>query len=161
MCCGQAMSLLQQSGMGDAAVSAVAGGQTSGLFMPVESRGASGPVKYCSVSLPDRQPFAAHESEIVERLFIVSTPESFPQSFLEDAFCRFGNMIGAYFMPGLCGAPLTSFKSDSTQPLTPYSTPSRIDHAVYNQDDCTLNIDVGVITMPRQHVVLSGHFLNE
>jgi len=96
------MSLLQQSGMGDAAVSAVAGGQTSGLFMPVESTGgAGGPVKYCSVSLPDRQPFAPHDSEIVERLFVVSTPESFPQSFLEDAFCRFGNMIGAFFMPGM------------------------------------------------------------
>jgi len=94
------MSLLQQSGMGDAAVSAVAGGQNSGLFNPVASSGPGGTVKYCSVSLPDRQPFAPHESEIVERLFIVSTPDSFPQSFLEDCFCRFGNMIGAFFMPG-------------------------------------------------------------
>jgi len=94
------MSLLQQSGMGDAAVSAVAGGHNSGLFKPVASTGSSGTVKYCSVSLPDRQPFAPHESEIVERLFIVSTPDAFPQSFLEDCFCRFGNMIGAYFMPG-------------------------------------------------------------
>ena len=96
------MSLLQQSGMGDAAVSAVAGGQTSGLFKPVASTGTggTGTVKYCSVSLPDREPIAPHDSDIVERLFIVSTPEPFPQSFLEDCFCRFGNMIGAYFMPG-------------------------------------------------------------
>jgi len=98
----QAMTLLQQSGMGDAAVSAVAGGQNSGLFNPVASSGPGGQVKYCSVVLPDRQPFAPHDSEIVERLFIVSTPDAFPQSFLEDCFCRFGNMIGAFFMPGQC-----------------------------------------------------------
>jgi len=94
------MSLLQQSGMGEAAVSAVAGGQNSSLFKPVASSAAGGTVKYCSVSLPDRQPFAHHDSDVVERLFIVSTPDHFPQSFLEDAFCRFGNMIGAFFMPG-------------------------------------------------------------
>ena len=99
------MTLLQQSGMGEAAVSAVAGGQNSGVFNPVASKGATGQVKYCSVSLPDRQPFAPHNSEVVERLFIVSTPDPFPQSFLEDCFCRFGNMIGAFFMPGKYSQP--------------------------------------------------------
>jgi hypothetical protein len=55
---------------------------------------------YCSVELPDRKPFASRDSAIADRLFIVSQPDSFSDEILEDLFCRFGNMIGAYFMPG-------------------------------------------------------------
>jgi hypothetical protein len=56
--------------------------------------------KYCSIRLPPRKPFAMKDSSIVERLFIVSQPDTFPEHILQDAFARFGNLIDAYFMPG-------------------------------------------------------------
>jgi hypothetical protein len=55
---------------------------------------------FCSVALPDRRPFASRDVPVAERLFIVAHPDTFDNDILEDVFCRFGNMIGAYFMPG-------------------------------------------------------------
>lgn len=103
------MLLLQQTGLGAAATDDMAwglGGSGSSMGMSHGGGYGSGPygdggqVKYCNVSLPDRQPLAPKDSEIAERLFIVSVPEAFPSSFLEDCFCRFGNLITAFFMPG-------------------------------------------------------------
>jgi len=63
-------------------------------------------VRYTKVSLPSVKPLAPKDSPVKERLFIVIAPETVPDHVLEDCFCRFGNMISAYFMPGesLCGA---------------------------------------------------------
>ena len=63
--------------------------------------GGSERQKLCSVPLPDRRPFAPCDAPIAERLFIVANPDTFDNDILEDVFCRFGNLIGAYFMPGL------------------------------------------------------------
>ena len=57
-------------------------------------------VHYCNVTLPARKPYASRDSPLAERLFIVSSPNRFDESVLEDTMCRFGNFISAYFMPG-------------------------------------------------------------
>jgi len=59
-----------------------------------------GTARYCSVALPDKQPMAPRDSTIARRVFIVSHPERFTDEVLRDAFCRFGNLIDAYFVPG-------------------------------------------------------------
>ena len=56
--------------------------------------------QYCSVALPEKQPMMSRDSAIARRVFIVSHPERFPDDVLRDAFCRFGNLIDAYFVPG-------------------------------------------------------------
>lgn len=38
--------------------------------------------------------------DTVERLFVVSQPNSFPDEIMQDAFCRFGGLIDAHFMNG-------------------------------------------------------------
>ena len=53
----------------------------------------------CSVPLPDKQPILPRDTPVAQRLFIVSH-EPFDEHILEDVFCRFGNLIGAYFMRG-------------------------------------------------------------
>ena len=58
-------------------------------------------VRYCNIPLPETKPLASRESVCVERLFIVSQPDSFDEDILQDCFCRFGNLIDVYFMPGL------------------------------------------------------------
>ena len=92
--CPQATSVLQQAGLsapGGAAPSGGSGGS-----------GGSGDVRvrYCNVSLPEKQPLSPRDSPIEMRLFIVSQPTAFPERVLQDAFCRFGGLIDAYFMPG-------------------------------------------------------------
>ena len=57
-------------------------------------------VRYCNIPLPHTQPFSPRESRVVERLFIVSQPDAFPDHILQDCLCRFGNLIDAYFMGG-------------------------------------------------------------
>ena len=56
-------------------------------------------VRYCSTLLPEKQPLLARDTAVAERLFIVSQPENFSEQVLVDCFCRFGNLIDAYFMP--------------------------------------------------------------
>lgn len=56
--------------------------------------------RYTKVALPSPKPLAPKESLVAERLFIVIAPDIVPDYILEDCFCRFGNMISAYFMPG-------------------------------------------------------------
>ena len=65
--------------------------------------GASGDVRvrYCNVALPEQKALASRDSPMEQRLFIVSQPERFDESILKDSFCRFGNLIDAYFMPGM------------------------------------------------------------
>ena len=65
--------------------------------------GASGGdvrVRYCNISLPEKKAFASRDSDVEQRLFIVSMPEGFQERILKDAFCRFGNLIDAFFVPG-------------------------------------------------------------
>jgi hypothetical protein len=103
------MLLLQQTGLPASATADMAwglGGSSSSAggrdsYVSPSAYGDNGQPRYCSVPLPDRQPFAPKDSDVAERLFIVSVPEAFPASFLEDCFCRFGNLINAYFMPGM------------------------------------------------------------
>lgn len=56
--------------------------------------------RYTKVALPSQKPLAPKDSLVQERLFIVIAPDTVPDYILEDCFCRFGNMISAYFMPG-------------------------------------------------------------
>ena len=64
------------------------------------SQPQDGTARYCSVALPDKQAMAPRDSTIARRVFIVSHPERFTDEVLRDAFCRFGNLIDAYFVPG-------------------------------------------------------------
>lgn len=104
----QAMIILQQTGLAPSATADLAwglGDSAGGDYKGYGSAGGSyfgetSQARYCNVPLPERQPLAPKDSEIAERLFIVAVPEAFPSTFLEDCFCRFGNLIDAFFMPG-------------------------------------------------------------
>jgi hypothetical protein len=84
--------------------SAIGGQGSHGYASQTSAYGAGGADRsarsFCSVPLPDRRQFAPRDAPIAERLFIVAHPDTFDNDVLEDVFCRFGNMIGAYFMPG-------------------------------------------------------------
>ncbi|XP_033120899.1 RNA-binding protein 45-like [Anneissia japonica] len=54
----------------------------------------------CSVPLPSTQPLLAHDCEVTQRLFIVCNPRGVPDYILKDVFCRFGNLIDCYMLPG-------------------------------------------------------------
>lgn len=58
-----------------------------------------GRVRYTNVPLPDKQPLEHVDAPVAERLFIVSQPEGFDNSILQDCLSRFGGLIDAYFMP--------------------------------------------------------------
>uniref|UniRef100_UPI00398E72B6 RNA-binding protein 45 n=1 Tax=Pristiophorus japonicus TaxID=55135 RepID=UPI00398E72B6 len=51
-------------------------------------------------SVPASQNFAASDSTVRERLFVVFNPTVLPLDVLEDLFCRFGNLIEVYLVPG-------------------------------------------------------------
>ncbi|KAK2142014.1 hypothetical protein LSH36_1005g00011 [Paralvinella palmiformis] len=57
-------------------------------------------VRFCNVPLPLTKPFAHRDSAVAERLFLVSQPDPFSTKYLHDVFCRFGDLIDAYFVPG-------------------------------------------------------------
>lgn len=90
----KASAVLQQAGVG------VGGFVTPGTAMLGSPVGDKQYVRYTKVSLPGVKPLAPKDSPVKERLFIVIAPETVPDHVLEDCFCRFGNMISAYFMPG-------------------------------------------------------------
>ncbi|XP_069791917.1 RNA-binding protein 45 isoform X2 [Narcine bancroftii] len=50
--------------------------------------------------VPPPQNFAASDSVVRERLFVVFHPNVLPLDVLEDLFCRFGNLIEVYLVPG-------------------------------------------------------------
>jgi hypothetical protein len=56
---------------------------------------------YCNFNVPHPQPLAPKDAPMAERLFIVSQPDPIPENCLCDLFCRFGNLIDAYFLPGI------------------------------------------------------------
>ena len=96
--------MLQQAGLANVMGAPMAGMSPSPVANPMASQTTTisqeGTAHYCSVALPDRQPTASRDSPIARRVFIVSHPERFSDDVLRDAFCRFGNLIDAYFVPG-------------------------------------------------------------
>ena len=57
-------------------------------------------VSYCDMSLPPTKPLAQQDAMCEERLFIVCQPKPIRQEILQDALCRFGNLIEVYLNPG-------------------------------------------------------------
>ncbi|XP_053601980.1 RNA-binding protein 45-like [Plodia interpunctella] len=53
----------------------------------------------CSVTLPPPQPMANSDSRIAQRCFIVCKPHPPPITVLQDAFCRFGDLINVCTIP--------------------------------------------------------------
>ncbi|KAI0231772.1 RNA-binding protein 45 [Lamellibrachia satsuma] len=100
----KATAVLQQAGLANVMGAPMAGMSPSPVANPMASQATTisqeGTAHYCSVALPDRQPTASRDSPIARRVFIVSHPERFSDDVLRDAFCRFGNLIDAYFVPG-------------------------------------------------------------
>lgn len=59
---------------------------------------------HISVKLPPAQPMASIDAEVAKRCFIVCGPPVPPIYAMKDAFCRFGNLIDVYMLPGKnCG----------------------------------------------------------
>ncbi|CAD5120478.1 DgyrCDS9044 [Dimorphilus gyrociliatus] len=56
-------------------------------------------VRYCTFPVPDVRDIVS-QMECKTRLFIVSKPSSFDNSIMKNLFCRYGNLIDAYFLPG-------------------------------------------------------------
>lgn len=57
-------------------------------------------VPYCSIPLPQPKQMLPEDSEVAQRLFIVCQPSGIPDKVLRDAFCRMGNLIDVYLLPG-------------------------------------------------------------
>lgn len=56
------------------------------------------------MKLPPAQPMASIDAEVAKRCFIVCGPPVPPIYTMKDAFCRFGNLIDVYMLPGKnCG----------------------------------------------------------
>lgn len=56
------------------------------------------------VKLPPVQPMASIDADVAKRCFIVCGPPVPPIYAMKDAFCRFGNLIDVYMLPGKnCG----------------------------------------------------------
>ncbi|XP_017875367.1 RNA-binding protein 45 [Ceratina calcarata] len=56
------------------------------------------------LKLPPVQPMASIDAEVAKRCFIVCGPPVPPIYAMKDAFCRFGNLIDVYMLPGKnCG----------------------------------------------------------
>jgi hypothetical protein len=54
--------------------------------------------------LPPLQPMASIDADVVKRCFIVCGPPVPSIYAMKDAFCRFGNLIDVYMLPGKnCG----------------------------------------------------------
>lgn len=57
-----------------------------------------------SLKLPPIQPMASIDADVEKRCFIVCGPPIPPIYAMKDAFCRFGNLIDVYMLPGKnCG----------------------------------------------------------
>ncbi|XP_043289033.1 RNA-binding protein 45 isoform X2 [Venturia canescens] len=57
-----------------------------------------------TVKLPPVQPMASIDADVEKRCFIVCGPPVPPIYAMKDAFCRFGNLIDVYMLPGKnCG----------------------------------------------------------
>lgn len=57
-------------------------------------------LNYCSVKLPPQQPLADIDSAVAKRCFLVCKPQPPPLTVLRDVFCRFGDLINVYTLPG-------------------------------------------------------------
>lgn len=56
------------------------------------------------LKLPPQQPMASIDADVAKRCFIVCGPPVPPIHAMKDAFCRFGNLIDVYMLPGKnCG----------------------------------------------------------
>lgn len=60
----------------------------------------SNDLNYCSVKLPPPQPLADIDSQVAKRCFLVCKPQPPPLTVLRDVFCRFGDLINVYTLPG-------------------------------------------------------------
>ncbi|XP_015600208.1 RNA-binding protein 45 isoform X2 [Cephus cinctus] len=57
-----------------------------------------------TIKLPNVQPMASIDADVAKRCFIVCGPPVPPIYAMKDAFCRFGNLIDVYMLPGKnCG----------------------------------------------------------
>ncbi|XP_007888260.1 RNA-binding protein 45 isoform X2 [Callorhinchus milii] len=86
-------------------MSMVCGGPTGQQMMPPPAYGGSTSTTQISrlqvdFSVPPCQQFAPVESAVRERLFVVFNPAVLPLDILEDLFCRYGNLIDVYLVPG-------------------------------------------------------------
>lgn len=57
-------------------------------------------VPYCSIPLPPPKQMMPEDTEVAQRLFIVCQPSGISEKVLRDAFCRMGNLIDVYLLPG-------------------------------------------------------------
>ncbi|XP_066591507.1 RNA-binding protein 45 isoform X2 [Prorops nasuta] len=70
----------------------------------IQAAGLTAPKHNISVKLPPPQPMASIDADVAKRCFIVCGPPVPPIYAMKDAFCRFGNLIDVYMLPGKnCG----------------------------------------------------------
>lgn len=77
------------------------------------------------VKLPPAQPMASIDAEVAKRCFIVCGPPVPPIYAMKDAFCRFGNLIDVYMLPGKnCGYAKYASVESANEAI-------EVDHASY------------------------------
>ncbi|XP_031785024.1 RNA-binding protein 45 [Nasonia vitripennis] len=71
----------------------------------IQQAGLTAPIIDPSIcKLPPMQPMASIDADVAKRCFIVCGPPVPPIYAMKDAFCRFGNLIDVYMLPGKnCG----------------------------------------------------------
>lgn len=101
-----------------------AGGNMSGssdLFSfdtPPARRGDSNDLP-CNTPLPPIKPMAAMSAPCRKRLFIVCTNGPLPANILKNAFCRFGDLIEVFLLPGKsCGYALFANEASAEDCMT-------------------------------------------
>ena len=57
-------------------------------------------VGYCPIPLPTPKKMLPDDTPVAKRLFIVCQPSGTAEKILRDAFCRMGNLIEVYLLPG-------------------------------------------------------------
>ncbi|XP_046742075.1 RNA-binding protein 45 [Diprion similis] len=78
--------------------------QAAGLTAPSVCPLVTGLEHTVNIKLPPVEPMASIDAEIAKRCFIVCGPPVPPIYAMKDAFCRFGNLIDVYMLPGKnCG----------------------------------------------------------
>ncbi|CAH1789727.1 unnamed protein product [Owenia fusiformis] len=105
----KAGNLLQKAGMGnsirpDAAqqlnqlVSSIQNVTQGGSMM--DGNQAMDRISYTNIPLPPPKPMLSLDTPVAQKTFVVFNPEPIPIHIMEDLFCRFGDMIEAYIVPG-------------------------------------------------------------
>lgn len=73
---------------------------------------------FCNIALPSIKALAAPNTQCKKRLFIVCITQALPYTILKQAFCRFGDLIEVFLLPGkTCGYAMYGTESAANEAM--------------------------------------------